>query len=209
MDKSRFISACAQGGRVLNEVLADLGKVHLGRLLNDARQSLPARHHDMASDLVQQTFIKAWLQCHTFRGDASVLTWLFAILRRSIVDHLRQLRPEVPLLDAEDRVSLEVERALGAAHAGPALDPRQVTESAELQSLYEACFARFAAADPEAAAVVRWIAQDELKIEEIAAILGRTPGATRTFLSKSRKKARFHLAPWYAQVCSHREKIPT
>lgn len=207
MDKARFISACAQGGKAFDQVLIDLSKAYLARLLYDARQSLPTSEHDLAFDLVQQTYIKVWRDCRSYRGDASVLTWLYVILRRSVIDHLRKLRPQVPLLDAEDQVSTEVERALNFSNPGLVMDPSQLAENAELQNLYAACFARFVAADPEAAAVVRWITEDDLGIDEVAFILGRTKGATRTFVSKCRRKARLHLAPWYAQVFSHREKI--
>ena len=33
--------------------------------------------------------------------------------------------------------------------------------------------------------------------EEIGELLGRTPGATREFISQCRKRARLHLIEWY------------
>ena len=45
--------------------------------------------------------------------------------------------------------------------------------------------------------VIAWIAEDGLSNEEIADMLGRTPGATREFISQCRKKARLHLTEWY------------
>ncbi|MBC7941569.1 MAG: RNA polymerase sigma factor [Chitinophagaceae bacterium] len=207
MEKSRFISACAQGGTALNKVLAELRQTHLQKLLHDVRRSLPGSHADMACDLVQETLIKVWRHCGRFRGEASVMTWLYSILRRAILDELRRLRPEVPLLDSAGEVPPEVEEALRDLAAGPPVDPSALAESADMQRLYASCFARFAAADPQAAAVVRWVAEDDLDIDEVAAILGRSPGATRTFLSQCRKKARLHLAPWYAQVRPSKQKL--
>jgi hypothetical protein len=44
-----------------------------------------------------------------------------------------------------------------------------------------------------------------LNNEQIAAILGRTPGATREFVSQCRKKARVYLAEWYALASARGE----
>jgi len=38
--------------------------------------------------------------------------------------------------------------------------------------------------------------------EEIAALLERTPGATREFISQCRKRARTYLAEWHALAFS-------
>ncbi|MBM4538988.1 hypothetical protein GS463_07710 [Rhodococcus hoagii] len=37
-------------------------------------------------DIVQETFIAAWNQLSSFRGDASIRTWLFAICTRKVLD---------------------------------------------------------------------------------------------------------------------------
>lgn len=47
------------------------------------------RDHDLAEDLVQDTVVKALEKADTFRGDASVQTWLHRILHHRYVDHLR------------------------------------------------------------------------------------------------------------------------
>lgn len=48
-----------------------------------------------AEDVVQETFIAAWNQMASFRGDASIRTWLFAICTRKILDLHRRRRPDV------------------------------------------------------------------------------------------------------------------
>ena len=35
--------------------------------------------HDDANDLVQETFIKAWVNIDKFRGDSKIITWLYRI----------------------------------------------------------------------------------------------------------------------------------
>lgn len=44
-----------------------------------------------AEDAVQETFAKAFKSIHSFRGDASLLTWLTTICRHHCVDQLKQL----------------------------------------------------------------------------------------------------------------------
>ena len=43
-----------------------------------------------AEDLVQETFLSALEAASDFRGDSSVRTWLFSILRRKIIDYYRK-----------------------------------------------------------------------------------------------------------------------
>jgi RNA polymerase sigma-70 factor (ECF subfamily) len=42
-----------------------------------------------------------------------------------------------------------------------------------------------------------WVVEDGLSIDDIADLLGRTPGATREFVSQCRKRARLYLGDWY------------
>lgn len=49
-------------------------------------------NHELARDLVQETFIAALRTLHSFEGRSSVKTWLFSILKRKIIDHWRLAR---------------------------------------------------------------------------------------------------------------------
>lgn len=46
--------------------------------------------HEMAKDLVQDTFISALKGLDNFQGKSSVKTWLFSIIKRKIIDHWRK-----------------------------------------------------------------------------------------------------------------------
>lgn len=48
----------------------------------------------IAEDLVQETFIKAIENVDKFRGEASIRTWLFAILRSVLSRHFRRQKKE-------------------------------------------------------------------------------------------------------------------
>lgn len=68
---------------------------------------------ETAEDLAQDTLVSAWEALVRFRGDASFRTWLFAIARRKLAEHLRrvkrsfELEPPPPTADATDRMAVE------------------------------------------------------------------------------------------------------
>jgi RNA polymerase sigma-70 factor, ECF subfamily len=62
---------------------------------------------EIADDLTQETFLRAFRALPRFRGDSSARTWLLAIARRVCMDELRhrsrQRRQESPMLALGDR----------------------------------------------------------------------------------------------------------
>ncbi len=57
---------------------------------------------DVAEDLAQETYARAFTALPRFRGDSSARTWLLAIARRVAADHLRQRRTRPTLVDTID-----------------------------------------------------------------------------------------------------------
>ncbi len=190
-------AACARGGRFLDDAMRRLRQHYGAMLLREARAALGAS--EAVHDLVQQALIKAWRACATYQG-LGLATWLRRILRNTVIDHLRAHHPEVPWVDDQGQLLAEVDQALLAAAAGTPVDPEGLALQDERFRVYQACFARFAAEDPLAAETLRWSVEDDLTIDELAALLQRTPAATRQYLSQCRKKARRHLAPWYLML---------
>jgi RNA polymerase sigma-70 factor (ECF subfamily) len=47
------------------------------------------RDRELAADVVQQTFVKAWRAAATFDGDRELGPWLYSIARRTAIDALR------------------------------------------------------------------------------------------------------------------------
>ncbi|WP_231689634.1 RNA polymerase sigma factor [Bacillus sp. FJAT-27245] len=52
-----------------------------------------------AKDLMQETYVKAFINIGNFRGDASLKTWLYRIARNETIDYLRRNRPATYFLD--------------------------------------------------------------------------------------------------------------
>lgn len=198
MDKQAFMRACREGGAAIEAALRALDRSFFALLYRESIRVL--RNSDAARDLVQDTFISVWQKCCSYRGDSELLPWIRAILRNAIIDHLRRARPEEPLEDAAGEMSAKVTRAVADASVRQIPRPDDEVARGELAACFRRCQLRFEEASPMHAAVIRWIAEDGLSNDEIAALLGRTPGATREFISQCRKKARVYYAEWYAMV---------
>ena len=65
-------------------------------------------NHERASDLVQETLLKAWSHLDSFQQGTNLRAWLFTILRNSYFSELRKLRREVEDADGEKAASLSV-----------------------------------------------------------------------------------------------------
>ena len=78
-----------------------LAERNLGRLWGVAMRMLD--HPDDAADAVQEALVAALRRAHTFRGDASVRTWLCRIAVNICIDRIRRdrLRPTVAWGDRE------------------------------------------------------------------------------------------------------------
>lgn len=69
-----------------------------------------------AEDLAQETFLRALRSAPLFRGESSLRTWLFAIARVTLADHIRRKRPEhpVPIDDRPARDRADAASDIGA-----------------------------------------------------------------------------------------------
>ena len=60
--------------------------------------------HDDANDIMQNTFLKAWTNIDSFRGDSKVSTWIFRIAINEALSFLQRKR---------DLISLDSDEATG------------------------------------------------------------------------------------------------
>jgi RNA polymerase sigma-70 factor (ECF subfamily) len=186
--------ACREGGAAIEGALRLLDRSYFGALYRESVRGLKDR--ESARDLVQDTFIKVWLRCATFQGDSELLPWIKSILRHGLLDRLRKSVDEVALDTVQDQPG---ETLLRIAELSEESIPQPDSDAAraQLDACFQRCWRRFEAASPSHALVMAWIVEDSLSHEQIGELLGRTPGATREFISQCRKRARLHLAEWY------------
>src|SRR5262245_31288210 len=66
------------------------------------------RAHDVAEDLVQETFLAAWEGRHQFEGRAAERTWLLRILDNKIADYYRNKARRISLENMEVLAEFEM-----------------------------------------------------------------------------------------------------
>lgn len=107
------------------------------------------RDAEMAEDLVQDAIEGALRGAFSFAGHSSPKTWVFAILRNRIIDHIRQAGRTVPMSslvqerdDWQDQVEAlfnETGRWNDGSRPTPWPEPEQCMQNREFWRVFEAC----------------------------------------------------------------------
>jgi RNA polymerase sigma-70 factor (TIGR02943 family) len=111
---------------------------------------LRVRDPDTASDLVQETFLAALRVRDTYSGRSSVRSWLVAILKHKIADHLRRIGREQRFQEgrmSEDRAECTFDRR-GHWRTAPldwGSDPLRESERREFWDALGRCLSRLPA----------------------------------------------------------------
>jgi RNA polymerase sigma factor (sigma-70 family) len=200
LDAASFVRACREGGALIERWLRAFDAQWGTALYKDAATLL--KNPSRAEDVVQDALVKVWQRCATFRGDSQPFAWVRQIVRNAVLDALRSQPPEEPLQDDEGFLTPAAQAAVVRLSAEQGAQPDDMLDQHVLNRVYLRCWARFSTAHPEHAAVLRWVVEDGMEQAELAALLGRSPGATREYISQCRKKARPYLAEWRALVSS-------
>ena len=189
--------------------LDDLGLVNKARSGDEAAfQELVRRHYDRAykqalsilrnpedaHDEVQTAFLKIWKSLGQFQGNSKLNTWIARIVINQCLVRLRQLRHEklVYLEDpvgGEDSVKIELPDL--------ALTPEARTGQAELKKLIAIEIRRIPSLLRDA--FVRHYL-DDVPLQQVAAELNLTVGATKSRLLRARAQLRERLGKHYGQV---------
>lgn len=159
------VEACRKGDRSALEAVFRAHAPHLARLLR--RMVGPSAD---VEDLLQDTFAQAIPAFKTFRGEASVKTWLHRIAIHVAHNHLRRPRHrrEVELPDA-DAIA------------------RESTAPAEQREITERLYAHLDALDATKRIALLLYAVEEHTIDEIAALMGASKTATRSRIFWARR----------------------
>lgn len=132
-------------------------------------------NHDDASDLLQNTFLKAWKNIQHFRGDAKLSTWLYKIAVNESINFLNKERQRNSVkADSEDDSYL-----LDNVEADPYFDGDAA--QVELQKA-------IAALPEKQRLVFNMRYYDDMKYEEMSDILGTSVGALKASYHHAVKK---------------------
>ncbi len=111
MRDRRLVRQILGGDRAAGERLVEEQYPRIYRLLRHL-----TGHPETAEDLTQQAFLKAWQALGSFRGDASLATWLHRIAYHEYTHWLRARREHAPLDEAlavaDERAGQELEAIL-------------------------------------------------------------------------------------------------
>jgi RNA polymerase sigma-70 factor, ECF subfamily len=136
-----------------------------------------AGHAELAEDMVQEAFIKAWLNLPRFRGECSFRSWLGRIVTNTTIDYLRRNAATV-ILD-EDVPSATASPQALAMQAESREQIRRAVLSLPAQS--------------RAALVLR--EYEDLSYKEIAQVLDIPIGTVMSRLNYARGRLRELLEP--------------
>ncbi len=125
--------------------------------------------HDDADDVLQNTFLKAWNNIESFRGDSKLTTWLYKIAYNESITFLKQKK---------EAISIDTEEG-GAANQ---LESDEFFDGDETQKLLQEAISSLPAKQK---AVFTMKYYEEMKYEEISEVTGTSIGAL---------KASYHLA---------------
>ena len=141
-----------------------------------------------AEDVVQETYIQAFLHLADFRAEARLSTWLTRIALNEALGRRRQRRPAVDVTAVE---------AMAAPSSPHKADPEAATALVEIRRLLE----RAVDGLPEPFRVV-FVLRDveEMSTEETALLLGVRPQTVKTRLHRARRLLREALRDEFATV---------
>jgi RNA polymerase sigma-70 factor (ECF subfamily) len=131
-----------------------------------------------ADEATQETFVRAHARLATLRDDQRLRPWLLGIARRVFLEELRRRRPRAEL----DEI------------AGEVASPEADLLVAEEVRVFRAALGRLGA-DRRGALLLR--IDHGLSYDEIASVMGLSPGQVRNELHRGRQELREFLAPYF------------
>lgn len=131
------------------------------------------RKREVADDIAQDVFLKAYRHLFTFRSESSVKTWLLAITRNTVLDYRRSAYfRRITLVDyvlEDTRLPSAEEAAIGEETVSELWDM-----VLSLPSKYKE--------------VIILFAHHQLSVKEIAGVLGVSEGTVKSRLHHARRK---------------------
>ena len=140
------------------------------------------RNEDLAVDLSQNAWVKAWQRLEQFHGEASFATWLTRIVTNLCLDELRrQKRARMDSIEAIEETTGPVENRLEIE----TVDPVEGLDRQELRERIDAALAKLS--DKHRTVIVLY-EFEQLEYREIAEKMGTSIGTVMSRLFYARKR---------------------
>jgi RNA polymerase sigma-70 factor (ECF subfamily) len=160
---------------------------------------------ELAEDVTQDTFIKAWESLHSLKSNDAFQAWLHQIARRLCLDALRKRAWETAVSEftvpvdqqtSEDGEG-EVEPFLAGVESVDYLDPEEaVIDNERKRAVHEA----IAQLSPPLREVVVLHYLEGLSVDEVAKVLGVPVGTVLSRLARAREALRRILARYLDEI---------
>jgi RNA polymerase sigma-70 factor, ECF subfamily len=158
---------------------------------------LRLRDQDAAEDLVQNSLISAVRHLGSWRGEATLFTWLCTICRREISAWEKRTSRRVTVSLAEDDAGLRAAlESIGAAAEAPDAGLARADTGRIVQLVLDHLPPRYSRA-------LEWKYLEDLSVDDIATRLQCTPKAAESLLTRARDSFRDAFAA--VQAAAHEE----
>jgi RNA polymerase sigma-70 factor, ECF subfamily len=131
--------------------------------------------HNEAEEVVQESFVQAFIKLETFQGNSQFFTWLYRIAFNNTLSRHRRRRSDISLEFSRESGGMDPEDRSEAPDASILRAERVALIHRALQSLTE-----------EHRVILVLREMQELSYEEIAEVLGINLGTVRSRLSRAR-----------------------
>jgi RNA polymerase sigma-70 factor (ECF subfamily) len=145
--------------------------------------------HDDAEDVSQEVFIKVFRSLKTFRRNAKISSWLYQISVNASIDLLRK-KASKPEKSMDDIERADIQENLPGSSTR-AQNPERSAEDLIIQKHISEALQKVS---PKERSVFVMRHYNELKIREIAEILGVSPGTVKALFYRATRKLRKELS---------------
>jgi RNA polymerase sigma factor (sigma-70 family) len=143
---------------------------------------------ELAEELSQDVFVKAYRYLADFKGNSKFSTWLYTIVNSTCLSHLRKKKDDIILLEEEKMISISD----NTADEHPSNKLEQKTQ----QQLLDKALKHLPETDTQ---LLSLFYQGEQSIDEIGVIMGLTASNVKVRLFRARQKLKEVLETKYSR----------
>jgi RNA polymerase sigma-70 factor (ECF subfamily) len=140
---------------------------------------------EAAEDVAQTTLYRAMRKLESYRGEASLLTWLCTFCRHEIFAHAKSNRHLTKVVQIDD--APEIRAALESLQAVEGTDPHLTLDRRQQATLIQRVLDQL---PPHYGSVLEWKYIEEISVQEIAERLGMRLRAAESLLARARRAFR-------------------